>query len=344
MKKKITAYLILIVLILVFVVSSSSYLMKKITDLRWKSSSIIWRSDGFRFGGLFYMSFLSKYKIDNNWYPQKAKKDSSIIDLYIIGDSYLDRCTDKKNFSKVDSLIFVDWRYGPREIELRKNKKNILIIETTERYLRERFHNSTDFKFQFVAITNRNSSASSENKLIQYADQFFFNKNISQNLEFNLFDYPLFTEIKSIKADFNQSVFNRHASGISISNDKSILFLKSTTDTSLTTSSFNSVTNEEIAQMASVANAVFAHYKNFGFEKIIFTVIPNPVSISGYKNYSYNNLIPRFENQNLNVTLVDLYKDFSKQPVLNNYFAGDSHWNTNGLQVWLDKINTELLK
>ena len=225
MAKKIISWVVLSVLILIFIVSSSSSWMKKITEQRWKSNNKIWRSDGFRYGDLFYMSFLSNYKIDKSWNPKRVKKDSSFIDLYIIGDSYLKYITDKNIFAGVDNLMFVDWRYEPMEISLRKNKKNILIFETTERHFRERFHDTSNFKFQFVAKNKRPASLYSFNEIIRIVNQFLFNKNINQNLEFNLFDYPIFTKIKSIKADFNESVFSRHSPEVSMADDKSILFL-----------------------------------------------------------------------------------------------------------------------
>jgi len=338
--KKIFAYLLLFCFASIYVLCSSSLLMKVISKNKFATENILLRSEKQRYGDLFGISYLSHFK---NQLPKYRIKEiiskSKLVNLYIIGDSYLLNNTISKNFYSVDTVYYTQWKHEEKEFKLDTNKQNILIIETVERQFISRFCDSTNIKFAF-------SNKPKKKKILTLSaqfEEFVFNKKINDNLEFILFDNIFFTIIKQLRADINYMFFNKIPPKITISSNKDYLFLTETIDTTLNTSSFKKVDGDELNKCIRNCNTMTNFYLKNGFDKVYFSIIPNPVSVLGYQDYKYNNLIPKIQTLSIrDFETIDVFFEFSQSP--DKYFYhSDSHWNSAGLQTWVDKVN-KLLK
>jgi hypothetical protein len=78
-----------------------------------------------------------------------------------------------------------------------------------------------------------------------------------------------------------------------------------------------------------------------GFDEVYLSIIPNKTSVLAQDLGEYNHLIERMEgNKDLKMPVISVYADFMKK---NLYLKGDSHWNCEGQQIWIDKVNERLL-
>ena len=79
-----------------------------------------------------------------------------------------------------------------------------------------------------------------------------------------------------------------------------------------------------------------------GFDEIYLAIIPNPVTIINPTLSNYNELIPTIHKvDTLRMKILDIYSIFKQNP--SAYYAkSDSHWNSAGLQLWLDGFNKRL--
>ena len=177
----------------------------------------------------------------------------------------------------------------------------------------------------------------------KYAD----NPVLNENLEFNLFDYKLFTPLKEFKANLNYRLFNRVNNDVRVSPDHKYLFYNATIDTNYTTSSFTRIDNAEITRIVNVLNNIYIHYKAKGFDEVYFTIIPNPVTVLSpgiLGTIKYNELIPRiYNNTGLKIPVIDVYNLF-RQSNIQIYFRSDTHWNNNGFHVWANEFNETIYK
>lgn len=297
-----------------------------------------------RYGDLYSASFLPRF-MDTAATKLKIYTPAlKSTDLYILHDSYLFGKIKKENFQNIDSLILSDFRGGGVYVQPNPKKRNILIIECSERTAGWRL---TDKSVIFSKIRVGNSPALIKNPTYAESMQiskYFFNPLINQNLEFNLFDYPLFKKLKESKALINYTLFNRMVKDVVESTDKQYLFLNETVNPNLASSSFRFISNEEINNIVINLNLISRHYEDNGFDEIYFSIIPNPVSIIDAERLPYNHKIERIENNYLLETnYIDVYTIF-KQRRNQIYRKDDSHWNNYGLQLWVYEVNTKILQ
>ncbi len=339
MKKSLGGILLLFVLTL-YIICTNEYLMKEVTDLKFSGNNFLLSSIKYKYGDLYGISYLSKFKIPFPDYQiKKVENAKKRIDLYILGDSYLAGKIHTSNFLNVDTLYFADWRGGSTQYKLDSSKEKILIIETSERAFVNRFLDNTKMKYVFSNLPLSNKGKSSHNSI----SNLFFNKKINENLEFVIFDNELFSTFKQWRADISYKYFNTLSANVAISNDGHYLFLKETIDTNLNSSSFRTIQPEKLHQCIINCRDYIEFYKSQGFNQVLISVIPNPVTILGYKNYEYNNLIARIQfSPERTFKTVDVYSDFLHSK-LQLYHFSDSHWNTNGLQIWVDNVNKVLM-
>jgi lysophospholipase L1-like esterase len=174
-----------------------------------------------------------------------------------------------------------------------------------------------------------------------------FNNSINNNIEFNLWESKAFTPIKELRALINQRLFNRIDNYVSIGTDgKYLLFSETIDKKGFAASSFQEINDLEIDTLVDRLNSFYFEYKKKGFDEVYLSIIPNPVTIlyPNYKGFKYNNLIPRLQqNKKLEIKLIDVFQDFKNSP-FQIYQNSDTHWNTNGRNLWLNKINEELSK
>ena len=326
----------------VFVLSQSTPFMQWWSDYRIYQLHIPFTRA--RYGDLYSGCFLSQY-IDTAATKKltEYKTSRKNIDLYILHDSYLAYQLKKENFIGVDKLILSDFRGDGKQIRLDRSKKNILIIESSERSSDWHF---TDTAFMFSKIyinkpkIEKDKSAKTKgNPFINY----FFNPFVNQNLEFNLFDYELFKPLKETKAKLIFNYFNKVPKDIAVSSNRNYLLLNETVDNNFVESSFRWLSNEQIDFIVNTMNRINLYYKNIGFDEVYFSIIPNPVSIIDSERLPYNHKIERIKNTDwLHAKFIDVYDVFknSKKQI---YRRDDSHWNGNGVQLWVNEVNTKFL-
>lgn len=332
----------------VYLISSNGYLMKKIAPFRYEMNSPL-GSDKYRYGDLFGLSYLPEYKIvpEKKVIPHCDYERPGNVNLFMICDSYIWGFVKTDSiFCNVNKMEILRWARGEKiEEKLDSTFKNILIIEVSERYARQFLPDTTGvFSSLIVQKENENlnfkrASETLSDKILRY----LYNKDINQNLEFNLFDYRFLTPFKEAKAELNYRLFGRTSKDVAVLPDKAYLFYGPTIDSTKNTSSFNSVSETEVSALITCINSEYKHFKMLGFDEVYLSIIPNPVSILDPDLGRYNNLVERIQNRkDLNVPVIDIFKLF-KDAHYQIFYKSDSHWNYDGLQIWVNQVN-EILK
>ena len=351
--RKILCWAVLLLFTVVYALSSSTDFMKSVTRKRYAMYSPF-GSDKYKYGDLYGLSYLQPFKIPQDGGGVEGKTPDGEaeapaycgksgrkrdIDLYSICDSYLFLFVkSNQEFCRGNKYSYkrsID--YGHLNVHLDKSKINVLLIERTERSVREALRDMT--------LETSLLPADQEELVItpnRAPTNFRLNKEINYNLEFNLFDYKFLTPVKEFKAWLNYKVFGRTDPMVRVSQDNSRLYFSETMDTSGYTSSVVPLSDAVIDTCVSNLNKLYAHYKAMGFDYIYFCTIPNPCTMLEKEHIQYNNFIPRLQNNPaLKVPVIDMYSLFAEDPQ-NIYSRSDTHWNRNGYSRWLQKFNNVL--
>ena len=344
--KRIGTYLFLIAIAAVYYCSNNSKIIEYYSEYRIGKPFI---SPGHRgLGDLYNMCFISEYNTNIEYDLPIIESNKNEIDLYVICDSYLMSHLEKENIANIDSLTKIKWWDKSSYVitkELNKTKKNILVIEMSERFVRGNCNNYSALTMPItISSTNQtgNSESTEENK--SFLETHFFNPNINSNLEMNLFDYKLFYPIKEIKGDINYHWFNRIPEDIYIDKSNHFLFYKPTLQGDQNMNSFFAIDSSELNNISSTLNRAFDYYRQKGFQEIYFSIIPNPVSVVNPNLGKYNNLIPLLmERDRLNCKKINAYALF-RDNAQSYYLNSDTHWNNNGLNKWVRALNESLIK
>jgi hypothetical protein len=176
----------------------------------------------------------------------------------------------------------------------------------------------------------------------QEATKVRFNPMLEANIEFNIFDYRFISPFKQAKAWITQKLFRRINKDVVLSPDNEYLLLNETIDTSLMSSSFKALDEKMVDSIANGLN-VYAHkFRKMGFDTILLSIIPNPVSVLFPKMGDYNNLASRVMNHpEIKMPVIDVLNDLRSAP-FSTYFKSDSHWNENGFSIWQTRTNEVL--
>jgi hypothetical protein len=352
MFNKIARYTFIVFGLLVMWASTSrtamQYISGKRDGVKW------WCSYPMKHGDLISMSYLDFVKKLNPDRPPMVFKrpvsgGQKNTVLYLYGDSYTWHLADS-NFAGVQELKYIERSHGG-VYHLDRSRRNVLVLEVAERALQV-YYNSLrifdDFKDSIAEKNTVNIHCMPASLRPRYASlltspvDFFFNKLINQNLQCNLFNYNFIIPIFEYKAALNYYVFNRASGDVVISEDKNFLFLKQTVSREDIGSSYRPLQTNEIKQLVANFNAIYDHYKSKGFNEVYLSVIPNSATI--VQPAGYNNLIPLLQNDpDLKMKIIDIYHRFKNSPG-NFYLPGDTHWNHNGLQLWLDVVNERLIE
>ena len=330
--RKLAAYIVLVMLTLVYLVATIPqatrlvYNLHILTDMR-------------QYGDLYALSYLPGYKQFHKPCTYRAPKveRKKKIRLVLIGDSYTEML-GPSNFS-VEEFEFVHW-YNKLPISLDTNYNNILIIETTERAASRLAKPNSN-----LIIGNKNIAADKESidpiKAIRTA---LGNNNVEQNIEFMLFNNPVFNRLKELKAQMNLAAFNRTSPNVVISKHRKMLYYRPTIDmVNNPNSSFSELTDSVINVRAKGMYATTEQYKTAGFNRVIFSIIPNPVSVIERGWCDYNHQIERIQNNGLyNLEFIDAYHLLSAMGE-KAFYMSDTHWNCEGISAWLDEINRKVL-
>jgi hypothetical protein len=348
MHKNILSYICIVAGMLILWVTTSRSAMKYISELR--DNDTWWGVQQFRHGDLASMSgldFLHKF-----YTPEEVKFTRPVYDgpqdivLFIHGDSYLWKIDGGDSvFAGISSLHFIGWdtHYN---YHLDRSKRNILILEVSERLARK-YYSTTEIIDELKDTLTENKKLSTLGEQLapdkKYYSSFginancFFNKNINQNLQCNLFNYNFMAPMFGCKAAINYFLFSRASGDVVISDDKQFLFFKETVSDSSSGSSFSPIKSKEITELVTNFNKIYDYYKSTGFLEIYLSIIPNTATIM--QSQIYNNLIPTIQNdKRLKSRIIDIYSVFKNSKEI-CFQRGDTHWNVTGKQMWFDEVN-----
>jgi len=348
--KKTIAWLIVILFSALYAFASYGDFEKTI-DFRNKSNSIF-GSDKYKFGDLFGISYYPLIKQDlsktKRTFPAKNPTVNKKINLCLAHDSYLgkDFLASKKQINCADTIYDLEypWFRGRANapVLLDTSKTNVLVFEIVERNL-YRLDKKAALNIVNLAAANQNTAPNpvlkpgkKKSKLKQFKE-IIFNTRINKNLEFLLFDLRLFTPIKELKSYINYRFFNRLPPEVFISENQKQEYISD-----VKTSIEDMLTVSETEKTVALLNEIHDFYKGKGFDKVYFSIVPNPVAIIKPEALRYNNLIPMIQNSpNLRMPMIDIYSDFKKCDA-DLYFFSDTHWNFNGFTLWINKFNATL--
>ena len=353
--KKMFSFFLGLFFLFILVISFSNNLMKLFANFH-NSKNSIFGSDKYRYGDLYGLSYLKDFKFEideNSNNVALIKYNTSAYNLFIAGDSYLGRPFVKSDsiFCGVNDYWYSNYvRETPPAIKLPDNQRNILVIETVERNLLT-FADTNVLSHIVVGnknkIINKNipTKLSFNNLYIDLTEKYVYNPGLNENLEYNLFDYRLFTPLKEFKANLNDKVFNRVNNDVVISPDRKYLFYAPTVDTTSWSSAFIKIEDADIERIVNSLNVLYKNYREAGFDEVYFSIMPNPVTILSpdiFGKEKYNKIITRIEsNRNLNMPVIDVYELF-KHVKMQIYFNSDTHWNANGFRLWVNEFNRRI--
>lgn len=313
---KIIAFLAGCILILLLAIGSNAGWMSKFESCF---------PNPYRYGDLYMLSNMPGYRIKTNKIvkPVIQYKNSGTA-LTIIGDSYTQRF-DSSFFSS-DRYHFIHWNSVPDTIEIDTARKNILIIESAERYIRWRF-----IKNPLLTIGTKGASQGPEpGKLKLLAEE---------NLQFMLTNYDWEMRFKEIKTSISLNMFNRFSKSVAKPDGSGRLYLSETVDADNNASSFIKIPDEEIKSLVENLNSVTHHLNTIGFDEVYVSIIPNASTIYKTDTLPYNQFIPRIQNDsNVHFKFIELLKPFQQEHHA-VFLCNDSHWNELGKMIWLLQVN-----
>jgi hypothetical protein len=329
--------------------------MKWITRDRYSRIGAL-GADKYLYGDLYGLTYLSQFKKvkDTNFVSLPAidqKSNSDTAKLFILGDSYLYSFfkEDPRYYVGINQVQFIRWSVAnPVEILPLKNKKNILLIESVERNMSGLF-NLNSVKARLDRAEAVQSELNTRQKIAHFfaeidigIKEILYHKSLEANIEFAWFNFGFLEPLKELKADFNLNFFGRVDKEVSISKDLNFLYLAETLNPAHVGSSFSDLSEAQLKTHVSELNAIQEYYQAKGFDEVIFSIIPNPVSVLKTENKPDNRLIQRIKSHpDFKVKLIDATEGLSKNAP-SNFFTSDSHWNQRGAKIWLDQLNTQL--
>ena len=294
-------------------------------------------TDRYRYGDLFGFCFVSKFKeyekTESTFIADTCHQEKN-ISLLILGDSYIYKFITEKQFCGISRLLICNWDGDNVSFSNESDTKRILIIESTERYIRNRFlYNDPVCQ----KIQNVKSRIPQHADVIEKWKDYFAPNDI--HIEALLFDYGFFTKSKQLKGDINYKWFHRLPAEVAQSTDGNRLFLSETIDDTLSTSSFSLLSNNELEVLVGNMNSIRQQYLLAGFSEVYFSFIPNPVSLIEPRLGKLNLLIERIQNNSQRkFPIINCLELAEKNP--ENFFRkSDTHWTTEGCNLWVQRVN-----
>ncbi len=337
--KSISAYVVLVVGLSVIVAASTKRFVFRVWnwhnahagDKKWYQ---IYHSP---WGDLVSQANLDNEKIylerKNYSYDRPSECGKGNVALCILGDSYTRDIPDSV-FCNVSSLeksrVTQAFPFQPKA-----GRKNVLIIEMTERYVREILHVTLDFS---APPPPRSFAAGGGDGVKSYAA--FMNRN----LEYLLFHFNFLNPIRMAKASLVLHYFGRGSGNTVLSKNRRYLFFRSTVLPRGRFSSYSELSDSEVDFCVRKMNFIYDRFKVAGFDEVYFSLIPSPATI--LQPDGYNGLIPRIQNSpSSKVKVFDVFTVFSSSPKPDTFYRkGDTHWSNYGMHIWINMVNSELAK
>ena len=298
--------------------------------------------DDYRYGDLYRLAPLPQFKLPQPVCPSPNRSsDTAATHLYIIGDSFTEPQRLTKSDFQVSHFQRVAWSFS-LPVQLDPAKRNVLLIESVERHVREHFIQPVR---ELVVETDTSQLANERTPIYKRIYDDFHRADVEERLESALFSQDWAYWFKELKAKLTLNWFDRAYPSVSLSTDRQNVFLHSDTDTTkakVLNSSFSPLTDREVNTLVDSINATADRYQKLGFNEIYLSLIPNKASILEPNRGIYNHLIERIQaNPRLRIPTVNTYGVFSKNPS-GIYLTGDTHWTCEGRSKWLDLVRQKL--
>ncbi|RFS13498.1 hypothetical protein [Emticicia sp. C21] len=328
MTSKILRYTALIVFSGLWLLGFSTHISK------WLYAQGIIKDD-YRYGDLYRFSNLPQFRVlKEPCQTPQTKITQPNTALYLIGDSFTEE-------GRIEAGDFVSGSFHrffighSPYIKLDKTKKNVLIIETVERHFRERFAKP----YRNLTFKEPSAQQAINTRLKQAKSDFWYD---SERHESVLFSSDFFLTIKEWKASLNDRIFDRTDGHVVVSKDKKNIFYELDARSNGITSTFDKISDKEITLLVENVNRTYDFYRKSGFDKVYLTIAPNKSSVLGKDLGEYNHLIERIQKSPaLRMPIFDIYTPFSTSEKM-LYDVGDTHWNCEGKQIWINAVNQKL--
>ncbi len=292
--------------------------------------------DDFRYGDLYRLSNLSAYRVPVEKCRAPYTGEKVPVTLYLAGDSFTEE-------GRVPATQYAGTGYfrafvADEGVPLEQVPgRKILVIETVERHLRERFSEKPWMNWVGEAPGADPANAPFTFQKLYQAVLDYEIPYREEMHESVLFSNDFILKIKEWKADLIYRMFGRTDPKVAVLKGELVYELDLAPGVS---SVYDVVSDEEIARIVRHANATRDHYLNLGFDEVYLSVIPNKSSLLIKDDPAYNHLIERIEGHpELQIPLISVWKAFTEQ---NYYQKGDSHWNCAGQKIWVDAVNERL--
>ncbi|CAN5792154.1 hypothetical protein BH11BAC7_BH11BAC7_02030 [soil metagenome] len=304
-------------------------LMAIASNSKWMGTCEKYFPNPYRYGDLYLLSSMPGFRTKDDVAfvsPPRAKNNN--ITLTIIGDSYVEGFVPE-NFS-AGEYRFIPWGEIPHKVQpLDGSKRNILILESTERNVRWRFISQ-----DILSIGTNAPRAEESGSNVHLAAE--------DNLQFMLTHLEWQLPFKEAKTKIYLDCFGKFSTMVDKPDGSGRLYLNETVDTASGSSSFARINDDEINRIVGWLNTECATLQAMGFDEVYVSFIPNASSLYKKTSFPYNHLIERIEDSpQAQFKTIDVYKTFkTKKESL--YQVNDSHWNGSGKKIWWMKIDSLL--
>jgi hypothetical protein len=334
MFKKILKYLILTIAVYLWIQAYSPFVYREI------GGKLGVFPDDYRYGDLYRLSLLPQFKEQAFECKHKKQNLKKPIHLYLIGDSFTEDPKIQLEDFPIEKYHYVHWAKNS-DYQLDTSKRNILILETVERTVKEHF-SSVANNFTNIKEESQLSFRKNIEKKTKEIEKVVVPDGIEERLMHTLFNYDIFLWFRELKASLNLNIFGRIEDEVVLSKDKQQIFYADEADSTNSKSAFYPMDDSEIELFVENINQTKLKYLQAGFDEVYLSIIPNKVSILSPDLGNYNNLIERIqEDKQLQISFIDTYSVFKKSPQ-KYYLKSDTHWTCDGREVWLQKVNSIL--
>lgn len=303
------------------------------TTVKWLGENGVIQDD-YRFGDLYRFSNLREFRVPVQKCTAPKKTTNLPVHLVLFGDSFTEEGRIEANHFEAAAFTR-NFVATDGYIDLQKNKKNILIIETVERHFRERFASV----YTHVKV---NQPKKPQPKPTLWENLLAWEVPYKTEMhESVLFSSDFFFTLKEWKAAINQRLFGRIDDNVVLSKNNYHLVYALAVKPGIN-SSFDAISDAEIKELVANVNATYQAYKKAGFDEVYLNIIPNKTSILVTDLGRYNHLIERIQQHpDLQMPFVDSYAALRKGGE-KLFDKGDTHWNCYGKQLWVDDVNAKL--
>lgn len=293
--------------------------------------------DVYTYGDLYGHTALRSFKevMANDTLIEKFKPTSINKNqaLYLIGDSYtMPGRMDAENFA----VEYYQYGFDATTSYPDTTKQCILIIEKTERYFREwvrsELKKDTEIKKGYIP--------SIENFFMHNPNKDVFNTTkINERIEYLSCNNSLALRLKELKASMWFYALGYSGDEVYVSERQHMVYLRETVDSNNIRSPFHDLQKTEADSIVFFLNRIYQQYKSLGFTEVYFSLIPEKARVyQPIPKLKTNGLFELLHDAHVLMPTIDVLPDItqSKEKV---FHTADTHWNTQGINCWVRKVN-----